>query len=211
MDEIRRRGGARIGWVNASFPLASLSVTADRIEINGFLLGNYSFRPEEVVELKRIGIPVIYSGLRIVHSISSYPARIEFFPMSSVDGLKDQIEQSGFNPKGRQSAIPPKEGMAFRWPFVALAIIGWNLLFILDGFIFLPWRPPPEKILPGPFVSLALALVFLSALSILKSERFRSLALKPDLSVQEVGAFLRLILLVTGGLFIGIVFFAGAR
>ena len=42
MNEISRTGGARIGFISASWPLASLKVTRYGIVLNATLLGKYS-------------------------------------------------------------------------------------------------------------------------------------------------------------------------
>jgi hypothetical protein len=54
------RGGARIGGVNYTWPLASLSVDRSRLRIvttffGLFETGQYSFRPDQVARIDRFG------------------------------------------------------------------------------------------------------------------------------------------------------------
>jgi hypothetical protein len=58
-----RAGGARIGWINASWPLAELSVTPRSLVIRVWPLGTYTFTPEQIVRVEPYGsIPVSIAG-----------------------------------------------------------------------------------------------------------------------------------------------------
>ena len=49
-------GGARIGWISVSWPLAELSVTPRSLVIRAWLLGTYTFTPEQIVQIERYGL-----------------------------------------------------------------------------------------------------------------------------------------------------------
>jgi hypothetical protein len=61
-------GGARVGWISASWPFAELSAGPDKLTISIGMLGTYSFAPDEVLALERYAIiPVLGWGVCIRH------------------------------------------------------------------------------------------------------------------------------------------------
>jgi hypothetical protein len=54
-SEIKLTGGARVGWINASWPFAALTVLSSKVTLNSTLLGKYEFRPEDVIGTRIIG------------------------------------------------------------------------------------------------------------------------------------------------------------
>jgi TPR repeat protein len=119
------RGGARIGWLNASWPFARLRVDTDRLTL--VCLGTYGFSPSDVVAIEPVGsIPILRSGIRIRHNRANYPEAIIFWCLRSRDELLDAIRNSGFRAAGIPTARPRAEQrsgdyqMALR---VALAVV----------------------------------------------------------------------------------------
>jgi hypothetical protein len=51
LQDVSFRGGSRIGWVNASFPLARLTCSRARLALAS--LGTYEFTPDQVVSFGR--------------------------------------------------------------------------------------------------------------------------------------------------------------
>jgi len=51
MSEVSFRGGARLGWANASWPLAKLTANSECLTLSS--LGRYEFTPSQVVEIER--------------------------------------------------------------------------------------------------------------------------------------------------------------
>ena len=156
-------GGAQIGWISASWPLARLSVTPRSLMIRTWPLGTYAFTPEQIVRLEPHGsIPLIYRGIRVVHSNPDYPSRIIFWCFRNPERLIEQIRRVGFIPAAPPPTAPVKRGIPVRWSFIISLFVVWNALFILGGF--LPGTPPPEK--PGLLVLLALAVVLVASFAV---------------------------------------------
>ena len=191
---LKSTGGVRIGWINASWPLAELSVTPRSLVIRTWPLGTYTFTPEQIVRIEPYGsIPVIYRGIRIVHARPDYPSGIIFWCVRNPARLIERIGQAGFVPAAPPATAPVKRGVPFRWSFIIALFLVWNALFILGGL--LPGTPPPEK--PGAFVLLALAVLLFASLAAERSSAFQRLVLKPGRSVGEIRPTLRLIQLVS--------------
>jgi hypothetical protein len=196
----RTTGGARIGWVNANWPLAQLTVTSGTIEVSGKLLGTYTFTPEQVVEIEPYGVvPLIGRGIKILHGRPDYPASVIFWCFGSAERLVARIRGAGFIPSCPVAAVPIRKGVPFRWSTVLLAIALWNALFLVERVV--PWYPPPS---PGPFALAALALAFAFVSGVLRSARLQSVVLKPGRSLGEIRAFLLLLQLVTGLLLVAL-------
>ena len=69
-------GGARVGWINATWPFAKLTVHKDKMDLDSTFIGKYSFTLEQVILLKKhTTIPVVGWGIQIIHNISEYPNR----------------------------------------------------------------------------------------------------------------------------------------
>jgi hypothetical protein len=128
-------GGARIGLVNYTWPLAKLMATADRLTVSTtmfglFGTGTYSFSRDQVVSIERYGwIPLIGEGIRIRHSVPEYPEKIVFWcqPTSVLAGLAG----IGFSSAHASCEISQRQSpreFPLRWtPLIVLVVI-WNLL-----------------------------------------------------------------------------------
>lgn len=92
-------GGARLGWINATWPLAQLSATPDKLTISIRLLGTYSFAPDQVSAITRyVMVPVLGWGIRIHHCNADCPHHVIFWCLGSPDTLLRGIRDSGFLP-----------------------------------------------------------------------------------------------------------------
>jgi hypothetical protein len=187
-------GGAQIGWVNASWPLARLSATSDQLAIKARVLGNYSFTPEQVSAVERYAsIPFLAWGVRIRHLVPDYPRRIIFWCLREPNGVLQGIRAAGFAPTGTEQANVRSAGIPVRWSTIVAAIAVWNFLFILP-FLGQPrggsaagWR----VLFP---LYAVLALVFAT----LKFGTIQNLLLKRGRSVGEIKPFLRLLAFICG-------------
>ena len=203
-ETITVTGGVRIGWANASWPLARLSVSRVTLSISAMMLGTYTFTPDQVVALEPYGsIPIVGRGIRILHSRSDYPDKIVFWCFRKPERLLDEIRVAGFLPQASRTALRNRTGIPVRWTPIISIVVAWNMLFLLDGFV--PWNPPKA---PGPFVLLAVALVFAAAFASQRSETVQAWVLKPGRSVTEITPALLVLQLVSGFMLIGLILFS---
>ena len=194
LPEVSFRGGSRVGWVNASFPLARLTANRRRLRLGS--LGTYEFTPEQVVSFGTYGsIPLLANGLAIEHNRLDYPARVVFWCPGSRNRVLEEIRRIGFVPAG--VAVERPAGMPFRWSIVIAVVLAWNALLLGDPHGFLS-RPPRSGPPFGPGAVIALAFVFVLATGIKTSARLQRLALAPGHVLGEVRGALTLLQLVSG-------------
>jgi len=190
-------GGARVGWTNASWPLAQLSSSQEQLILNIRLLGTYAFVPEQVSEIEKfVWLPVIAQGIKIHHCNPDCPEKIIFWSLGNPKTVLQGIKDSGFLPTALPSAIVKRRGIAIRWSVIIGAFALWNGPFFLAFFLFakLPENAAPVALL----FLLPLAMAFAFCLGTLKSPSFRRIVLKPGRSVGEIRPILRLIGFITG-------------
>lgn len=190
---LKATGGARIGWMNATWPFARLTASAQELSLSVFLLGSYTFSISDVDSFKPYGwLPVFGRGVQIIHTNASYPAKMIFWCFGSPERLIQQIHALGFQPCAPSTTIPKRDGIPLRWSFIVAVVIVWNALLILDGFV--PWKEPKG---PGVYTLLGLLLLFLTSVAAARSEAFQVLVLKPGRSVSEIRSILYLVQLVS--------------
>jgi hypothetical protein len=185
--ELSILGGVRIGWVNASWPLARLFASATRLKLSG-LLGTYDFLSSDVVSLERYGsIPILYSGVRIVHVRSDYPAKIIFWNLGRSEKLISKIKEIGFSPTAPASRTA-RRSFPMRWTAILVFLVAWNGLFVLGGYFH-------TKNFIAP---LALSLTFLVCLGTRMLPSLQRMVLRDGHSVNEIESVLLLIQTVSG-------------
>lgn len=178
------RGGARIGWVNASWPFAKLTVSAGRLAITS--LGSFEFSPSQVISIEPHGsIPLLASGIRVIHNRTDCPEKIIFWCTGNRDSVLRAITQNGFMPTGRPAERAA--GFPIRWSVVIAVIALWNVLLMLDQWTKSPAYPP------GGFAVLAVLAVLVFATVVRISPRMQHLVLREGHQVGEIKAFLGLL------------------
>jgi hypothetical protein len=190
----RITGGARIGWTNATWPLAKLSATPDKLTISIGILGVYSFTPDQVLTVERyVRIPVLGWGIQIHHCNVDVPERVIFWCLGNPNKVLRGILDSGFVPIGSRSPSFQRRGMAMRWSAIIIAVAAWNALFLLGAGR--SHGVPPH---PGPFVLVPLLFAFALSVGALISPKIQGIILKPGRSVGEIKPFLRLLAFISG-------------
>ena len=186
--------GAQIGWINASWPLAQISVSSDRLTITARLLGTYAFTPGQVSAVERyVMIPVLAWGIRVRHHVPDYPQRIIFWSLGSPEAVLGGIRGSGFIPAGLTSTTPVRRGIPVRWSAIIVAIVVWNALFMLPFAGHDRAASTPDWLVLVPLFA-----AFALSIGILTSPTLQRLILKPDRSVGEIRPFLRLLAFICG-------------
>jgi hypothetical protein len=196
-ETIAFTGGARLGWVHATWPFGRLSISSGQLTISLGFVGQCTFATSEVSGLERCGIAS--NGIRIVHTRSDYPETIIFWCGARVQRVLDAATRAGFGAQVTSSP-PPRRGMPFRWVAVVQVVVVWNVLGFLDQGL----RPRSDPRLPGLLMIAALGMLPGVAFAIQISEAAQAWALKPGRSVSEVAPLLRLVQLVGGFLFAGL-------
>jgi hypothetical protein len=177
-------GGARVGWVNASWPLVKLSVSAHRLKLSGFI-GTYDFLPHDVVSLESYGwIPFLYRGVRIRHSRLDYPRKLIFWNLGSSEKLIQRIRSIGFLPSGPASSEVPPRGFPWRWGAILAFFAVWS------GSSLLTLVFSHSQYLPMIFGTLFLLWAFACSSCIRASPTMQRLVLKHGRSVAEIQAWL---------------------
>jgi len=193
-------GGARIGWVNATWPFARLTASRDTLVINATVIGRYTFTPEQVVSIEKYTIlPVFGWGLRIHHTVPTYPKKIVFWCFGSPNALIESIFQTGFLPSADPASVPRHAEGPVRWVAVIAVVALWHILFIMDMKLL----PGPES-RPGWFSFLAVFLVFIGSVAMWRVGWLQRCFLKPGRSPDEIKAWLNLLALVSGPLSVGL-------
>jgi hypothetical protein len=187
-------GGARVGWMNASWPLAHLTATPERLAIWVFLSGTYEFAPSQVVAIERyVMIPVLGWGVRIVHCRADYPRQFVFWYLDSPESILQGIRDAGFLPVASAAEFPPRRGFPLRWSAILGAIVVWNGLFTIDYL-----RSHGDALQPGPFILLALFFAFALSVATLKSPKIQRCVLKPGRDIGEIRAVVGLLAFISG-------------
>jgi hypothetical protein len=192
MREVSFTGGARVGWVNATWPFARLSADGRTLTLAS-LVGTYEFKPQQVVSLAAYGVlPVFGQGVRIHHNRGDYPAKLVFWCFGSPDSVLADIRGTGFIAKGED--IPRAPGWPVRWLVLLAAFVAWNVLFYADAHL----PPPRPQHAPGGLALLAMALLFAATLALRLSAGFQRFVLNPGHSLGEIQGALNLLTILSG-------------
>jgi len=189
-EKITITGGANIGMVNVSWPLATLIAETGRIHIKAFFLGEYTFSPNQVIAIEKYTIiPFFGSGIRIKHTVSGYPRNIIFWCLCNPEKLIARISKVGFSPQAPKNTIPVHQGIPVRWQSIILLLIVWNGLFYMG----MRTSAEPTQI-NNIYTLIALSIVFSISMGVKKgSIVLQKIILKPNRNFTEIKPFINLL------------------
>ena len=189
--EYSQRGGAKIGWVSASWPLASLQITSGSLTVISF--GTYAFAPGDVDAIEPVGsIPILTTGIRIHHTRADFPEEIVFYCGGGRERVLQAASAAGFRvgePIRRAS-----RGFPVRIGAIVAFVLPWNVLFLID----LMGKSSNAPGTLGPCSLLAMVLAFSVATLIPRSVRLQEFVMRDGHDVGEIRGFLRLTQFITG-------------
>ena len=208
MEKLKITGGARIGGVNATWPLATLIVEEDKLELNASLLGNLVFSPEDVISLE-LNSSVFSNGLVIKHKIGEYSKKVLFWNIGSSEKLISRIKQTGFLDKG---SINPSVLAEIRrkqeqggYPFKKLPGYIVFGIYVISGLTILldsPFEFQGKLITISDYAFLIQSgMGIILSLSILLLEPMRDWLLKEGREIKDIKSIVLFILLVSGLIF----------
>ncbi len=186
-------GGAEIGLVSASWPLARLVVSPNELTLEVLILGAYAFRSDQVSSLAGYTlIPLVAWGVRVHHVIEEYPKRVIFWSRERPDRVLSKIREIGFVPTARAGAIYGRRGIPLRLGTIGLCLLLWNALFWLDQRSLLAKR--------GILAVAALIVTFLVSFFTPRWPALQRLFIKHGRDIGEVRHACRFIALITGSI-----------
>ena len=213
MKEINFTGGARIGMANATWPFASLKVSKDRLDLNTGIVGNLTFKPNDIISIEPYS-GFLSSGLKINHKVSKYKGKVIFWTFKNPNEIIRQIQQTGFldnisNIDNETDSIITERqkqgGFPLKLPFAIAVIVIWNLLFLID---FLGFTNSNSEGMPlGNGIKMALGFVFAISILTLISNGFRKIVLKEGRELKDISRFLYFIIFITGFMLLNLVVF----
>lgn len=210
MKQYELTGGARIGMGNATWPLAKLKVSNDRLEINATIIGNLIFQPSDIISIEPYTqIPLLGQGIKINHKVEEYSSKVIFWTFKNPKTVIDEIEKIGFlQNKDNETVVRNEEvlvrqkqgGFPIKKSVGIGAVVLWNMLFLSD---ILGFTRVGEKLPIGYGIITALSLVFFSSFLLLISSRFRETILKEGRRLEDVKVFIYLLLFISGFMLLG--------
>jgi hypothetical protein len=212
MDKLEITGGARIGMANATWPLATLKVYKNKLELNASIVGNLVFQPKDIISIKTYSlIPIIGQGIKINHRIANYNSKVIFWTFNDPSAVIDQIRQTGFLDnidstvtdndlliieQQKSGSFPIRKSVA-----IGIVVL-WNILFLSD---FLKFSDSGKKEIPlGIGSTIAIGTLFLLSILSLISKDFSRLILKKGRTIQDINKTLYLIIIICGFMLAGI-------
>jgi len=207
MNEIRFKGGAKIGRARISLPFATLKASKDKLELDASIIGHLVFRPQDILALEPY-YPSIGWGIKIYHRVSNYKRPVIFWTLENPEKVIEQIKRTGLfdgvNSKSNYSDLQilelQKQGeFPFKESFAILFVFVWNMFFVFDlPFIKDRFLEGKDKIPFGDGIITANTLLFITALLSLISPGFRRLILKEGRSLDSIRKFIVFVIIISG-------------
>lgn len=181
------RGGAQVGWVWASWPLARLAVSRHELRLS--CLAEHVFTPADVVAVEPLR--GLAGGVRILHNRRDCPRDVVFTRPGGAAAIGRALAGAGFVPAGVPRDLP--SGMPLRWGAVVFAVAVWNAL-LLWGMAG-PGQAPGQF---GPYVLAAVLFLLAASTAVRVSPALQRRVLREGREVGEIRGPLRLVQIVSG-------------
>ncbi len=196
MVQLEITGGARIGFANATWPLATLIVTKYRLDINATIVGNCSFTTNDIISIEPCS-GLFSKGIKINHRVEAYKNKeIIFWTNQKFEDIINSINEVGFvcnSPSPINEDVIQRQNMGTfpikRASGIVISII-WILLssfLLIDFFNFK--EPPSFKGIIPPFI-----FILTLSILILISKKFRNIILKKGRTIKDIDKVLYFIL-----------------
>lgn len=201
-------GGAKVGIVNFSWPMARLDATADQLTLTVTFFGlvkagTYTFQRNEVTLTEHRGLfPGLGRGIRLSHENGDYPYKIIFWCLCKPETVLSNIAHVGMSQtvsSKEPSRTKVAEGFPLRFAPILGLVVVWNVL--LGYGAISQWQQTTFSLLRFPFVLfplVAVFLVFAIALATLRSPAMQKALLRPGHSFGEVRVAFVILAVVTG-------------
>jgi len=212
MNAVKETGGAIIGSTNATWPLASLKVDKERLEINA-AFSKVIFKPTDVISIQPYS-NFTSKGIKIIHSVSTYNEKVMFWNSKGYQGLINKINSTGFldntdsesvNLNSKIKSLQSQGGFPLKNSVAIIYFVLWNGLVGMDFYKFMysemegnPW---------GWGVKTALGILFATCLLVIVSRSFRKVILKEGRELDDIKTIALFMGLISGMMLImGILF-----
>lgn len=209
MAELKLIGGARIGMANATWPLATLKVSHNKLALNA-ACGSVVFLPEDVISVEAYtAFPSLANGIRIKHRVPRYKSKVVFWTFKDTSEVLRQIKDTGFL-ENIDSTITEKDVEIFKqqegnFPIKTSVVVGVLVLFyLLLAYDFIYSSISNEhSVFFGNGMAIAFSLLFLASILTLTSNKFRKLILKEGKSIKTARLLLLFLMYMSVFMLIG--------
>ncbi len=97
MKELTFTGGAKIGQITTTLPLATLHVTKSELNLSSSIDGDLIFKSEDVISIEPFfGMPKLIHGIKINHCIPEYNDEVIFYTFKNPNEIMKKILKIGF-------------------------------------------------------------------------------------------------------------------
>jgi hypothetical protein len=199
------RGSAEIGYYTAFAPFAKLFVTNNTLNIKTLGTGTLTFTPEDIIAIEPATQLQLKGSINIIHRRLDYNKHIEFKKGSNADALMEAIKNTGFmdtinstiTPEDEKILVQQQENkIAFKHGF-AYVCVTLAAFFLVYHFTHIKSNVEKEPLLYFILRTfLWFILIFITTTLLLISNSFRRLVLKKDVSLNNIKALVRLILII---------------
>jgi hypothetical protein len=210
MNELIEKGGAKIGWANASWPFAKLHVTDKTLSINATILGNFIFNKSDIISIEAYSkFGIFMSGIKINHTVQQYNKIVIFWTFKDPEELIRSIRQTGFFDKN-EITDPIEEisiknnqqqgGFPLKISFAIAIILLWNLLSFIDLEHLVNKKQFQFGFGKGFILSTGIMIII--CILLLFNKPFQRLSMKEGKTINDIRIFIYFILLIVSILFI---------